>query len=255
MLRNEYEKLLIRARESFASTVERFDEIKKYFSPHDPEYQTAEAHCQKASTYMRDAGFANLLDMPGISAGIDRLLMRAVEERREEKLKTIAKLRTIGEEFSRYLEKYPYRWAISEYDMRLRDDFKKLAERAASAADTMSLDRLGAADEAIEKLKVFEARVKGRREQLDLQKSLYFVVEFSYRLVAVFFSIGALAGGFFVLILSVFQIYSTSVDSLSIDLFLRFCRSGLAVGCCFGFIGSALWFARSFKKMLTKLGE
>lgn len=255
VLQNEYEQLCAQARESLASITARFDEIKKYFSSGDPEYQTAEAYYRKALHYARDAGFACLLDIPGVSADMDRLLMRAVEERRTETLKNVARFSMVCERFSRYLEKYPYRWAISEYDVRLCDDFKRLVERAASAADTISLERLHAADGMIKQLGIFEDRVNQLRERLDVQKNLYFVGEFSCRLVVVFSSIVAVAGGFFVLILSTFQVYSKSLDSLSIDMFLHFCRHGLTVGFSFGIVGTALWFARNFKKMMAKLGE
>ncbi|MCX8043514.1 MAG: adenylate/guanylate cyclase domain-containing protein [Desulfobacterota bacterium] len=254
-IQEEYENLFVQGRVQLESIEKTYHEVKKYFSPVDPEYQNIEALFNKATQCLQEASFGGLLDMAGIQADADRLMMRAVDQRREKALAAVAQFSDNIARFAQYLEHYPYPRMISHDDMKLREQCQTMLRRAAAAADSLSLERLAAAQKLIEHLHPLGDRIEHARQRLDMVKNILFIVEFTYKIVVVFFLAGIGGSVVFVLVVGAFQAYSTSLTSFTLEMILRICRHGLTAGFFSGLIGAAVWFKRSFRKMFAKLGE
>lgn len=254
-IKSRYQQLSERSRESFDTITKTFTDIQRYFSENDPEWQTAHQLYQQAQRLLQEASFGGLSAVVGIELELTRLVMRAAEQRQAQAQDKVAKFWQVLQAYARYLEQYPYKRAFSVDDISFRDYCREFIERAATAVDTISLERLQAAQELIAQLAPLSEKIEKARQSLELRKNLYFTVEFTSKLLGVFFVTSIGAGIFFVLIVSAYEVFTKTLSAFSFEAFIHCCRHSLVVGFFSGLLGAALWFKRSFRKMLAKLGE
>jgi tetratricopeptide (TPR) repeat protein len=252
-LNRELEQIRSRCADSFESITATFNEIKKWFSETDPEYRTARELYRKCSAHMHEKSISGLLDIISAETDIDIIFRRAVEQRRRLAEDQVARFKNVHADFTRYLERYPYKQALNPDDVALRDGFKTIFDATRRAIDTISLQRLQEARPLVEKLAAGAAKISSARQRLDITRNLYFIFEFSFRLAVSFFGTGIAAAIVFTLLLSAYQVYSGSFSSLTFEAFAGYVRYGLIVGFFSGLAGAAVWFKKRFREMYAKL--
>jgi len=254
-LNKQLEQIRSRCQDSFASIVETFNEIKKWFSETDPEYKTSRELYQKCSAYMREESVSGLFEISSAEIELDRIFRRAVEQRRHQAEDKVARFRNIHADFERYLDRYPYKQALTSGDFKLRDSFKTLFDATRKAIDTISLQRLQESQKLIAELAVEADKITAARQRLDITKNIYFIIEFSLKLAGSFFGTGIAAAFVFTLLLSAYQVYSGSFASLSLEALVGYIRYGLIIGFFSGLLGAAIWFTKRFRRMYAKITD
>lgn len=254
-IQHKYSQVYTTASQSMHLIEETFAEIRQFFTENDSEYQNAHRLYKQAKVLFHELSFGGLCDIPGIEFEINRLHMHAVERRRSYAENVVLRNGSFLRTISFYISRYPYRHAISKHDLQLLDHFKALYEQAQKAVNTISLERLQLAQELLTKLTAAAQRLVSVQNRLELQKNIYFIMEFTYKLAVAFFGTGIVTGLFFVFVLSAYQAISQTVSGFGFDTIIRYCQYGLIVGFFSGIVGAGVWFKRRFKKMFAKLGE
>lgn len=254
-LNRELEQIRSHCRDSFASITEIFNEIKKWFSEADPEYKTARELYQKCSAYMHEESISGLFDITSAEIDIDKIFRHAVEQRRRQAEDKVARFGNIYADFKRYLDRYPYKKALTSTDLELRDSFKTLFDATRKAIDTISLERLQESQKLIAELAAKADKITSTRQRLDITKNIYFIIEFSLKLTGSFFGTGIAAALIFTLLLSAYNVYNGSFASLTLEAFANYSRYGLIIGFFSGLLGAAIWFTKRFRQMYAKIAD
>lgn len=249
---SEISHLRSRAIESYANIKKHLEKYQKWLRPENRDHQRIYSLYQKASDTLQNESISGIADIPDFEQEITALIRRYILDRKNDLQKKIQRFSKRPPEFSKYLETYPYKFALSANDFEIGRKFQSVYTGASIAVQNATPQGLETAQTHLEELTVLDRHVKTAKDRLETAKTLIFTCEYLFKMLRFFFVSVLLSTLFFFVSFSLFQAVMAPAVLKSLD-YLSFFRYGFFAGVIAGIITTGIWIKKSLSKMLVKI--
>lgn len=248
-----FERAHGQATENITSIKKSLAEHREWFSKEDYEYQAAEKILAQTIKLFEGNSYFGFLDVISYGLDIKDKLRSALKNRRQSIRKSISFLRSIGDDYELYLDKYCYKNLISYSDTLLLKDYGDMLDKAKTASLVESAENLRVAQVFIRELFSLSKKIGNNRKKLDFLKVTVFSSECFFKFLLRFLICSLALSAVSCLVLIGYEAYSSSLTAFSREAVTDYLKFSSFCGILFGAGAAVYWLYNNFDHLYSKL--